>query len=245
MKETFFKFPSTPHLATLPGIEIRGDKVLTKPERDEFLRHEVTIEEKIDGANLGISFDAEGNIRTQNRGSYLSLPGSGQWKKLAEWLAPKTDLLFEHLTDRFILFGEWCYAQHSIFYDQLPDWFLAFDIYDLESQRFLATEHRDLLIEQLRISKVPTITRGIFTYSEIEHFLSESKLTNQPAEGIYLRVDEGLWLKQRAKLVRATFIQSIEKHWSASTIRPNRLRTTLQVEDRPTAVICSGKVGPG
>lgn len=223
MKEDFFKFPSTPHLATLPGVEIRGDKVLTESEQDEFLMHAVTVEEKVDGANLGLSFDAEGNIRAQNRGAYLHLPGSGQWKKLGEWLAPHSDALFEHLSDRYILFGEWCYAQHSIFYDRLPDWFLAFDIYDRDERRFLATSRRDRLLGEMHISKVPDIARGRFTYPEIQKLLSQSKLTNQPAEGIYLRIDHGDWLEQRAKLVRPAFIQSVEQHWSRSAIRPNRL----------------------
>jgi hypothetical protein len=31
---------------------------------------------------------------------------------------------------RHILFGEWCRAQHSVFYSRLPDYFLAFDIWD-------------------------------------------------------------------------------------------------------------------
>lgn len=223
MKEDFFKFPSTPHLATMPGVDIRGDKVLAESERDEFLTHEVTVEEKVDGANLGLSFDANGNIRAQNRGAYLHLPGSGQWKKIGEWLALHTEALFEHLSDRYILFGEWCYAQHSIFYDRLPDWFLAFDVYDREERRFLATAHRDRLLGEMHISKVPGIARGRFTYPEIQELLSQSKLTNQPAEGIYLRIDHGDWLEQRAKLVRPAFIQAVEQHWSRSAIRPNRL----------------------
>lgn len=227
MKEDFFKFPSTPHLATMPGVDIRGDKVLTESERDAFLTHEVTVEEKVDGANLGLSFDANGNIRAQNRGAYLHLPGSGQWKKLGEWLAIHTDTLFEHLSDRYILFGEWCYAQHSIFYDRLPDWFLAFDVYDREAGRFMATVRRDQLLGEMHISKVPIIARGRFTYSEIQQFLSQSKLTNQPAEGIYLRIDNGDWLERRAKLVRPAFIQSIEQHWSRSAIRPNRLKPDI------------------
>lgn len=225
MKDNFFKFPSTPHLATLPGVEVRGDKVLTKSERDQFLRHKVTIEEKIDGANLGISFDREGRLRAQNRGNYLDLPGSGQWKKLGEWLDRRTDLLFEHLTDRYILFGEWCYAQHSIFYDQLPDWFLAFDVYDRESERFLATTHRNRMLEGMKICQVPEIAQGVFSFTEVEKRLSKSSLTDQPAEGVYLRIDGEQWLEQRAKLVRAAFIQAIERHWSSMTLRPNRLRT--------------------
>jgi len=223
VKEDFFKFPSTPHLATMPGVDIRDDKVLTVSEREEFLAHEVTVEEKVDGANLGLSFDAHGNIRAQNRGAYLHLPGSGQWKKLGEWLALHTDALFEHLSDRYILFGEWCYAQHSIFYDRLPDWFLAFDIYDREAGRFLTTARRDRLLDEMHISKVPRIARGRFTYPAIQELLSQSKLTNQPAEGIYLRIDHGDWLEQRTKLVRPAFIQSVEQHWSRSAIRPNRL----------------------
>lgn len=225
MKEDFFKFPSTPHLATLPGVDIRDDKVLTESERDAFLRHELVVEEKVDGANLGISFDSAGNIRAQNRGAYLQLPGSGQWKKLGEWLALRVDVLFEQLSDRFILFGEWCYAQHSVFYDRLPDWFLAFDVYDRESRRFLASEPRDLLLEKMRLAKVPCLARGHFSFPELKNLLSQSKLTDQPAEGIYLRFDQDDWLGQRAKLVRPAFIQAVAQHWSRSVIKPNRIRS--------------------
>ena len=126
MRDNFFKFPSTPHLALLGDVDIRGDKVMSEPERDAFLGHKLVVEEKVDGANLGISFDSNGNIHAQNRGAYLTLPGLGQWKKLLEWLSPKEDMLFDHLIDRYILFGEWCYAQHSVFYNRLPDWFLGF-----------------------------------------------------------------------------------------------------------------------
>ena len=230
MKEDFFKFPSTPHLATLPGVDIRGDKVLTESARNEFLRHELTVDEKVDGANLGISFDSEGNIRAQNRGAYLHLPGSGQWKKLGEWLALRTDVLFEHLSDRYILFGEWCYAQHSVFYDRLPDWFLAFDIFDRASRRFLSSAHRARLLEKMSLAKVPCLGRGRFSYPELKKLLSQSKLTDQPAEGIHLRFDQGDWLEQRAKLVRPAFIQAVVQHWSRSTIRPNRIRIGIENE---------------
>ncbi len=230
MNEEFFKFPSTPHLATLAGVDIRDDKVLTEFERSEFLRHELAVEEKVDGANLGVSFDANGSIRAQNRGAYLQLPGLGQWKKLGEWLAPRTDVLSEHLSDRYILFGEWCYARHSVFYDRLPDWFLAFDIYDRESRRFLSSTRRDRMIEKMHLSKVPSLARGRFSYPELQHLLSQSKLSDQPAEGIYLRFDQGDWLAQRAKLVRPAFIQAVQQHWSRSAIRPNRIRTETENE---------------
>jgi hypothetical protein len=46
-------------------------------EREEFLRHPLVVEEKVDGANLGLSFDPQGNLRAQNRGTLVELPGRG------------------------------------------------------------------------------------------------------------------------------------------------------------------------
>ena len=184
-------------------------------------RTEVSFEDSL-------SFDSEGNIRAQNRGAYLYPPRSGQWKKLDDWLEPRLDMLFEILSEKFILFGEWCYAQHSIFYDRLPDWFLGFDIYDKRFGRFLSSERRDALLRKMGITPVPFVARGNFTYSELLKLLSVSKFTDQPAEGIYLRVDQGDWLAQRAKLVRPAFVQAVEQHWSRSAIRPNRLRLAPQ-----------------
>ncbi|TRO78338.1 DNA ligase [Desulfuromonas acetexigens] len=212
----------------MAGVDIRDDKVLSKSERGEFLQHNLIVEEKVDGANLGISFDSEGNIRVQNRGAYLHLPGSGQWKKLGDWLTPRACTLFEHLSDHFILFGEWCYAQHSVFYDRLPDWFLGFDVYDKRFGRFLSSKRRDDLFTEMGVAQVPVLAFGHFAYPEVQKFLSTSKLSEQPAEGIYLRFDQDDWLAQRAKLVRPAFIQAMEQHWSRSVIKPNRLRLEVQ-----------------
>lgn len=224
MKDDFYKFPSTPHLVLLGDVAVRGDKVLSESERDEFLRHEIVVEEKVDGANLGISFDASGNIRAQNRGAYLRFPCSGQWKKLSEWLVPNTDLLFEQLTDRFILFGEWCYAQHSIIYDRLPDWFLGFDIFDKTNSRFLSCSRRDKVFRDLSIAQVPKIKKGRFSLSGLKSLLTQSQLSDKPAEGLYLRADIDGWLELRAKLVRPAFIQSVEQHWSRTMIKANQLK---------------------
>ena len=223
MKDDFFKFPSTPHLALLGDVKVRDDKVMLESERNDFLRHQLVVEEKVDGANLGISFDPEGNIRAQNRGAYLHLPGTGQWKKLAEWLAPKRDAIFEQLTDRYILFGEWCYARHSVVYDRLPDWFLGFDIYDKSTAHFFSCPLRDKIFQAIGVSQVPKLGRGHFTLAELSKLLSQSRLSDKPAEGLYLRFDQGDWLVQRAKLVRPAFIQSVEQHWSRSGIKANRL----------------------
>ncbi|MDE0155230.1 MAG: RNA ligase family protein [Gammaproteobacteria bacterium] len=198
---------------------------MSDAERNEFLQHDLVIEEKVDGANLGISFDSEGNIRTQNRGSYLHLPASGQWKSLAGWLAPRMDTFFDVISDRYILFGEWCYARHSISYDRLPDWFLGFDVYDKQTGNFLAHHWRDRLLHEMQVERVPFLARGRFTLFEIKSLLAESRLGDQPAEGIYIRCDSGDWLVKRAKLVRPSFVQAIEQHWSRLGIKKNKLES--------------------
>ena len=58
----FVKFPSTPHLLWLGTTPARADKVLARDEAELFLRKPVTVEEKVDGANIGISVDAQGNL---------------------------------------------------------------------------------------------------------------------------------------------------------------------------------------
>ncbi len=144
-------------------------------------------------------------------------------EKLVEWLTPRTDVLFEQLTDRYIIFGEWCYARHSVVYNYLPDWFLGFDVYDKNTSRFFSSIRRNKILRTLGICHVPKVDRGYFTLSELSNRLLESKLSDKPMEGLYLRLDQGDWLAKRAKLVRPTFIQSLEQHWSNSVIKPNRL----------------------
>src|SRR5690606_36983386 len=121
----FFRFPRTPHLAWLGEGTPRDDKVLSPEEAAALLRVDVVVEEKLDGANLGISLAPDGSLRMQNRGQYLIEPYGGQFSRLHGWLARNRTALTEKLEPQLILFGEWCAARHSLNYDALPDWFLV------------------------------------------------------------------------------------------------------------------------
>ncbi|MDA3787227.1 MAG: RNA ligase family protein [Desulfobacula sp.] len=223
MNNLFLKFPSTPHLAVLGENIIRVDKVLSRKNRDAFLKSRLIVEEKIDGANLGISFDGQGNLTLQNRGSILLQPYSGQWKKLAKWLPPRLENLFDHLHDQYILFGEWCFAKHSVEYNRLPDYYLGFDLFDKTSRQFLSFDWRNQMFEQMNISSVPFIKKGTFSLQQLENLMGNSRFSDGPAEGIYLRHDGDNWLKQRAKIVKAKFIQTIDVHWFRKAIIPNQI----------------------
>jgi hypothetical protein len=82
MSSTFFRFPHTPHLAWLGNGPVRDDKVFTAQEAEDFLAHAVAVEEKVDGANIGFSLDADGELQIQQRGDYLQAPYSGQFNNL-------------------------------------------------------------------------------------------------------------------------------------------------------------------
>jgi RNA ligase len=85
----FFRFPHTPHLAWLGREAPRDDKVLSSHDALRLLRGEVIVEEKLDGANIGISCYANGELRAQNRGQYLDLPTSGQFSR-HDWIYTHT-----------------------------------------------------------------------------------------------------------------------------------------------------------
>ena len=51
----FFWFPRAPHVQWLGSGEPRGDKLLSTSKANELLLAELTVEEKVDGANVGLS----------------------------------------------------------------------------------------------------------------------------------------------------------------------------------------------
>lgn len=221
----FFRFPHTPHIAWLAPGQPRDDKVLAPDEVAEFLSQELVIEEKLDGANMGISFSAEAVLHVQNRGQYLNRPYGGQFSRLEEWLASREDDLFDALGSHLMLFGEWCAAQHSLDYATLPDWFMAFDVYDRREQRFWSTRRRDELAQRLGIKLVPRVSKGQVKLPELIDWVKEktSHYRDGHLEGVVMRYEDDDWLLQRAKLVRPDFVQAIEEHWRSRALQWNRI----------------------
>lgn len=221
----FFRFPHTPHLAWLgPGMP-RDDKVLAESEARDLLAGEVVIEEKVDGANLGISLGPDGALRFQNRGQYLHPPYAGQFQRLGAWAAQHQYPLIDALTPDQIVFGEWCAARHSVGYDRLPDWFVVFDVYDRAAGRFMSTARRNALAARVGLAAIPEVWRGRTTLPALKsRLLNEcSRYRAGPIEGFVIRQETADWLIARAKLVHPEFVQSISEHWRRRRIEWNRL----------------------
>ncbi len=221
----FFRYPHTPHIAWLGEGVPRDDKVLAPDEVRALLAGDVVVEEKLDGANLGLSLAPDGSLRVQNRGQYLVAPHAGQFARLPAWLAQHEAELRAALTPDRILFGEWCAARHSLDYTALPDWFLLFDVYDRAADKFCSTTRRNALAMQAGLATVPQVWRGHATLDQLKALVNDtpSRYRSGPLEGVVIRRESADGCEACAKLVRAQFTQVIDDHWRRRAVEWNRV----------------------
>src|SRR5919201_6700397 len=148
---TLHKYPRTHHLE---GSRLQpGDEDAQSVPFAALAGRPLVIEEKLDGANAGISFDAAGRLWLQSRGHFLT--GGSREKHFdlfKRWASAHADALRGALGQRFVLYGEWLYAKHTVFYDRLPHYFLEFDVLDLQDDTYLSTERRRALLASLPLS---------------------------------------------------------------------------------------------
>ena len=219
------KFPRTKHIINIGGATV-DDRILEKNEYDKFMNDDnVFIAEKVDGAQLGFSIDENYKILVQNRSHYVNSKSHSQFEKLGKWINDHNEALFEVLDKDTILFGEWLYAKHSIGYNNLPDYFLAFDLYNKKNKLFY---NRDILVDKLKntnIHYVREMFKGkIKDKNQLLKMIEEkSYYTDSKVEGIYLKIFEGDYIKGRCKLVRNDFICGNE-HWTKGGIQKNTVK---------------------
>jgi len=224
MSDVFHIFPPTPHLLWLGAGSPRDDKMLTSAEIADFLSDEVIVEEKVDGANLGLSLGPDGRVRAQSRGNYLA-PGRShsQWNPLWPWLSERRAALEQGLGGNLLLFGEWCYARHTVPYDALPDWFLGFDIFEIASRRFWSVDRRNVWLQERGLAPIPEVRRGRLQLRQVASLIGDSAVGHVHMEGIYLRREKAGHLQDRAKVVSAVFKQQIREHWTRRSVVANQL----------------------
>ena len=243
------KYPRTQHLQ---GSRLQpGDEDLRQIPFENIFGRNIVIEEKIDGANSAVSFDGDGNLLLQSRGHYLDGGfRERHYNLMKQWANTHKDLLFSVLGSRYIMYGEWMYAKHTVFYDALPDYFMEFDIYDRERDAFLSTNERRKLTDKIGIiSSVPVLAEGVFEAKEdiLKHlgnsnFITENHIEvlkslaekydldvernvreTDPSltmEGLYIKVEEDGVVKERVKFVRNSFYQCVNESKTHWQSRP-------------------------
>ncbi len=247
-EDIIIKYPRTPHIQ---GSRLQpGDEDLRQRPFSDINGKYVVLEEKIDGANTAISFTDDGELRLQSRGHFLT----GGYRErhynlLKQWGAVHKERLYDVLGYRYVMYGEWMYAKHTIYYDLLPHYFMEFDVLDRETGKFLDTPSRHKLLQTLPVCSVPVLSTGTFkSMDEIisflgdSHYISESHIehlredagrlgldadkvcretdSTRTMEGIYIKVEENGEVVDRMKYVRASFLQTVEESQSHWLDRP-------------------------
>lgn len=231
------KYPRTPHLS---GSRLQpGDEDLSQIPFSDIQGKYLVVEEKCDGANTAVSFDQNGELLLQSRGHYLT----GGYRErhynlLKQWANVHREAFYRVLGSRYVMYGEWMYAKHSVYYDALPHYFLEFDILDRETGKFLDTPSRKALTCRMPVVSVPVLKTGTFSdqkelldligpslyirpghmerlraYCEKEGLDGERQCRETEGsglmEGLYIKVEEGGCVTERLKYVRASFMQCI------------------------------------
>ncbi|MDB6066215.1 MAG: ligase, partial [Pedosphaera sp.] len=240
-RDDFVKYPRTPHLFGSKGTD--DDKRLGRKQSEAFIRDSsLIVEEKLDGTNVGIHFTAAGRMVLQCRGHEITEGMHPQYDLFKQWTSVKRSMLEETLKNRFILFGEWMYARHSVHYRALPHYFFEFDIYDKDAACFLDLERRKALLEDGGIHTVPVIHRGPADLDKLTELIGISAYDSSfenPAtgkrdglmEGIYLRTEAEGKVTGRAKIVRPEFVEKVKQseHWQHEAMVPNLLAPGVEI----------------
>ena len=242
------KYPRTPHLE---GSQLQpGDEDLSQIPFSAIRGRYLVVEEKIDGANTAVSFTGEGELRLQSRGHYLT----GGYRErhydlLKQWAMVHQEALFRVLGSRYIMYGEWMYAKHTVYYDRLPHYFLEFDIFDRQEGIFLSTQRRHEMLKDLPVVSVPVLKTGLFQNKEqllsllgTSRYISGRKTENlrqiseklgldadlqvaqtdasRDMEGLYIKIEEDGQVVERLKFVRPSFTQAVDASQSHWLDRP-------------------------
>lgn len=232
------KYPRTPHIE---GSRLQpGDEDMSQVPFETIAGRNIVVEEKVDGANSAISFDNNGELLLQSRGHYLT--GGNREKHynfFKLWANVHKDEFYSVLGSRYIMYGEWLYAKHTVYYDALPHYFLEFDILDRENDIFLDTSSRKVMIDSLPVCSVPVLYKGMLQTKEqllkllgSSNFITDRHIENlreasaslgldielqcretdasNLMEGLYIKVEENGAVADRIKYVRASFLQTVD-----------------------------------
>lgn len=220
------KFARTLHVPFSLG-KTSDDKVHTS--LDQFLGLEVIVSEKADGENT-THLRSKTHARSVDSKSHWSRDRMKALQQELSYLLSQPQFEEVHR-----ICGENMVATHSIEYTQLPAWFLCFSIWNRCNER-LDWDDMLMLCQELNITPVPELCRGIYT----EKGILQSDGTIVPLTALYTGVSklggvqEGWVLttvkgfhfddysKFVAKFVRANHVTS-DTHWMYQVPQENKL----------------------
>jgi hypothetical protein len=223
-------YPRTPHVPYKANLGVNDVLASNEDAKIIMQSKKVEITEKIDGANCGMALiNGEPVIRNHthilNKAYSKNTPAKKQFASIFNWFY-QNKKKFEILNEQgsFSVFGEWLVAQHGILYDALPEWFIAFDLYDYKAEQFIESISARKILQESGFELVPQLFYGEITNFEQIHQMTTgvSAFTSSLMEGVYLKLTTGDYISHRFKMVREDFVQGAL--WDTKALKKNSLR---------------------
>jgi len=227
-REILPEYPSVRHLPWNPNA--KSDKIATKQEFFDAIAGDkkIFVQEKIDGANCGMGFlDGYPVVRTRTKilrkGQELKNNSQKQFASAWNWMHDRKDR-FDKLKEAgpYTVYGEWMIQQHGMFYDNLPEWFVAYDLFDYEKCHFVDPGKANSILKNCNFSVIPFELNPAFFFtadlsipsSHMSSNLFEA-FANNPSnfavnakrEGIVVKISDGEYVTDQFKMVRQGFDQ--------------------------------------
>jgi len=207
-----FKYPKTMHLPWSPGLQ-NDDRLL--PSTKVFDGKEVVISIKKDGENTSIYTDHihARSLDSQNHPS-------------RNWVRAFAAKFQKDIPVDWRICGENMYAMHSIFYKNLPSYFLGFSIWN-DHNVCLNWDETLEWFKMLGITPVEQLYRGIWDEKLVESLImANGSFMGEGEEGYVVRTVEEFkyedFQKHLAKYVRKNHVQT-DEHWMNKEIVKNGL----------------------
>jgi len=205
------KYPRTPHLPWSPGAD-EDDVILdaTTHFKDKY----VIVTEKMDGECTTLYRD---HIHAR------SLDSSNHPTR--NWVKSFWGTIRHEIPEGWRVCGENLYAKHSIFYDDLPSFFMGFSVWT-DQNICLSWDDTKEWFRLLNICPVPVLAYGIWQTLQVEKNMW-SLMDPEKQEGYVVRLEDSFSFedfgKSVAKFVRKGHVQT-DEHWMHQEIVPNRMR---------------------
>lgn len=200
------KFPRIPHLPWSPG-GTRDDRRLK--DVDHLRSRPVVVTEKLDGSNLCLTYES---VFAR---SHSGAPKHSSFDAAKALHAQVSPCIPEYLS----LFGEWCYAVHSIRYSKLPHYFHLFGVRDDVAKVWLSWEEVETWAYEIGVPTVPRITNthSAHLLEKNAGFLDAGSAYGKEIEGYVVRLEgpyaDEVFEQFTAKWVRKDHVQT-DEHWS-------------------------------
>jgi len=213
------KCPRTYHFAFSLGAT-NDDKIAK--DINGILGKEVVITEKMDGSNVCLE---------REKCFARSHSGSPTHESFDMLKAIHAGIKFI-IPDSYQIFGEWCYAQHTIFYDSLPNYLLIFGVREINQMTWLSWDDVEYWAEQIGTCTVPLLERWVVSnekelQEKVELLSANPSAYGKEKEGVVVklagRFNNDLFDKSALKAVRAGHVCG--EHWLTKDIIQNKLKT--------------------